>query len=69
MNFPDAPMKREGEPVSFGLNAMSAVIPNNQKVGVLTTYIERRVPVFLEEAAHKMFDKFLDDHGYDPEAL
>lgn len=34
-----------------------------------TTYVERRVPVFLEEAAHKMFDKFLADHGYDPEEI
>jgi hypothetical protein len=67
--FDLTPVKGEGQPVSFGVSTMTTVIPNTQKVGTLTTYIERRVPVFLEDAAHKLIDKFLADHGYDPEAI
>jgi len=67
--FEQAPVKGEGQPVSFGIDAMSAVLPNTGKVGVLTVYVERRVPVFLEEAAHALIDNFLADHGYDPEEI
>jgi hypothetical protein len=56
MIFHDAPMKREGEPVfEYELN---------KSLSVETTYVERRVPVFLEDAAHKLIDQFLADHGY-----
>lgn len=31
------------------------------------TYVERRVPEYLEDEAHKRIDKLLSEHGYDPE--
>ena len=59
--FELAPVKGEGQPV-FDFTPP-------QTTEVETTYVERRVPVFLEEAAHKLIDKFLADHGYDPEVI
>jgi hypothetical protein len=56
MNFHDAPAKGEGQPI-FEYE----IDPTLQ---VETTYVERCVPVFLEDAAHKLIDKFLADHGY-----
>jgi hypothetical protein len=54
--FASAPIKQEGQPVfEYELN---------KSLKVETTYVERRVPVFLEEAAHKLIDQFLADHGY-----
>lgn len=61
MNFQDAPMKREGQPV-FDF------VPNtDQEVHI--TYVERRVPAHLTHAVDLMIDKFLLDHGFDPEKI
>ena len=58
-----APIKGEGMLVDY----CEGIKPTKRQVE--TTYVERRVPVFLEDAAHKMFDKFLADHGYDSEEI
>jgi hypothetical protein len=60
MNFEDAPMKREGEPVFDG-------VPPTTEVEV--TYIERRVPRHLTHLVDKLIDKFLRERGYKPEEL
>jgi hypothetical protein len=39
------------------------------KPEVETTYVERRVPEHLEDKMHELIDKFLRDHGYDPEEI
>ena len=67
--YQKAPIKGEGQPVTLGVGAMTAVVPNNETVGVLTTYVERRIPVHLEDAAHDLIDKFLKERGYDPEEI
>lgn len=67
--FERAPAKGEGQPVSFGIDAMSAVLPNAGKVGIMTMYIERRVPIFLEQSAHALIDQLLIDHGFDPKEI
>lgn len=36
---------------------------------VPTTYVERRVPLHLEAAAHEILDKFLVAAGYDLEQI
>ena len=34
-----------------------------------TTYVERRVPIELEDEAHKLIDTWLVSKGYDPEEI
>ena len=33
------------------------------------TYVERRVPVDLEDKVHNLIDQFLKANGYDPEQI
>ena len=37
--------------------------------GVETTYVERRVPLHLEDDVHDLIDNFLQSKGYEPEDL
>ena len=61
MNFQDAPMKREGQPM-FDL-------PPSAETDVDITWIERRVPRHLSHALDLMIDKFLRDRGFDPKEI
>lgn len=63
-DFGKAPIKGEGMAVDYGDNAPTPTRPR-----VNTTYVERRVPDHLEDAAHEALDAFLRQHGYDPETL
>ena len=66
-HFTDAVVKGEGQSVNAIYGIAEDYTPT--KPIVETTYVERRVPVFLEDAAHKLTDQFLCDHGYDPEEI
>ena len=59
--FSAPPVKREGEPVYPEYK--------NEPPKVQTTYVERRVPVHLEEEVERLIDAFLASHGYDPEEI
>lgn len=65
--FEQTPVKGEGEPVVYSHLPWGTPAPSKKTVD--TVYIERRVPEFLEEAAHKIIDNFLADHGYDPKEI
>jgi len=46
--------------------------PENYKPSkseVETTYVERRVPIELEEEAHTLIDNWLKSKGFDPEEI
>jgi hypothetical protein len=60
MNFQDAPMKREGEPVFDGA-------PPTTEVDV--TYVERRVPRHLTHLVDALIDQYLRERGYNPQEL
>jgi hypothetical protein len=64
-NFGNTPIKGEGMAVDYGQPA--GYVPTKPKVE--TTYVERRVPKHLEDKMHELIDKFLRDHGYDPEEI
>mgnify|MGYP003341931285 CR=1 FL=1 len=64
-NFGKAPIKCEGMMVDYDESV--GYVPTKPKVE--TTYVERRVPEHLEDKAHKLIDKFLRKHGYDPEEI
>ena len=60
MNFQDAPMKREGEPVFDH---------KPPKPEVDTTYVERRVPRHLTHHVDELISRFLREQGYNPEEI
>ena len=65
--FGDAPIKAEGSSINTLYGFEEDYVPPPPKYQ--TTYVERRVPVELEEEAHKLLDTWLAAHGYDLEEL
>jgi hypothetical protein len=68
--FGKAQPKAEGAPVKFDIGDMNVSFPvwpefENPE----TTYVERRVPVQLEDEAHELIDTWLKSKGYDPEEI
>ena len=61
-NFGDAPRKMEGQPVW-------PTDDDEEYDGIETTYVERRVPVELEDEAHALIDNWLKEKGFDPEEI
>jgi hypothetical protein len=60
--FHRAPIRGEGQPVEiFGKPTSPPEVE--------TTYVERRIPVHLEKAAHRLIDSWLVSHGYDPREI
>lgn len=64
MRFNDAPIKAEGQMVDFD---GTGIPPKPPEVDI--TWIERRVPNHLFNKLDLLIDKFLDDHGYNPEEI
>lgn len=67
--WPSQP-KREGSAVAFDIGDMNIEMLSFSK-GSNTdyTYVERRVPVDLEDEAHEVIDAWLKSKGYDVEDL
>jgi hypothetical protein len=68
--FGESSPKKEGEQVSFDMadmNVTFSVRPEFQNPD--TTYVERRVPVGLEDEAHELLDNWLKSKGFDPEEI
>jgi len=61
--FADAPIKGGDMQVDYG----HGYIPKPPEIE--TTYVERRVPVELEDEAHKLIDDWLKLKGFDPEVI
>jgi hypothetical protein len=60
--FDDVFVRREGQPVEgFGKPPAPPEVE--------TTYVERRVPVHLEKAAHELISSWLISQGYNLEDL
>jgi len=66
-DFGLAEIKQEGKtgPFDGSLKKMGKF----EEPSVPTTYVERQVPVLLEEDAHKLIDDFLKSNGYNPNDL
>lgn len=41
----------------------------SEKESIDTTYVERRIPIQLEEKVHKLIDRYLMKCGFDPENI
>jgi hypothetical protein len=63
--FGDAPIKGGGMQVSYG--HPDGYVPKKPKIS--TTYIERRVPIELEDDVHKLIDDWLKQKGFDPRII
>jgi len=64
-NFGNAPIKNGGMQVSYGHPEGYVYI----KPQISTIYIERRVPVELEDDVHKLIDDWLKSKGFDPRII
>lgn len=64
-SFGSAVMKAEGVGVKFDADAADEVYDHEPE----TTYVERRVPVELEDEAHELLDNWLKTKGFDPEEI
>jgi hypothetical protein len=68
--FGDAKPKPEGGAVAFDMADMNVRFPVRPEFeNPETTYVERRVPVGLEDEAHELIDSWLKAKGYDPEEI
>ena len=58
--FEDAPVKGEGSAVQFEIGDLNESFPtrfkNEQPEEIETRYVERRVPIELEEEAHTLIE-------------
>ena len=64
--------KKEGEAVAFDigdLNLDNYPVMKAISESIDYTYVERRVPIELEDEAHELIDNWLKSKGYDPEAI
>lgn len=61
MNLLECKPKLEGSPVD-GYEFL-------ENEGIETTYVERRVPIELEDKVHELIDQYLIKNGFDPENL
>lgn len=66
-SFGLAPIKGEGQSLNTVYGFAEDYVPPPPKYE--TTYVERRVPVELENEAHKLLDTWLKSKGYDLEHL
>ena len=71
--FGDAPVKGEGSAVLFDIGdlnvSFSTIFKNEQPEEIETRYVERRVPIELEEEAHTLIDDWLKSKGFDPREI
>ena len=68
--FGESSPKKEGETVSFDLADINVTFPVRPEFqNPETTYVERRVPVDLEDKVHNLIDQFLKANGHDPEQI
>ena len=63
--FGDAPRKTEGMGIKFDADDPDVEYENECE----TTYVERRVPIELEDEAHTLIDNWLKEKGIDPEEI
>jgi hypothetical protein len=69
-DFGKATPKCEGQAVNFDVADMNVNFPVKPEFqNPDTTYVERRVPVGLEDEAHKLLDNWLKSKGFDPEEI
>ena len=68
--FGDEQPKPEGQMVAFDIADMNVTFPVKPEFqNPDTTYVERRVPIGLEDEAHKLLDNWLKSKGFDPEEI
>ena len=68
--FGESQPKREGDAISFDIGDMNVRFPVRPEfANPETTYVERRVPIELEDELHEYIDSWLKDRGFDPEEL
>ena len=65
--FGDSPVKGEGQSLNEQYGFPERYVPKPPKIS--TTYIERRVPIELEDDAHKLIDDWLKSKGFDPRTI
>jgi len=65
--FGDAPIKGEGQSLNLAYGFSEDYKPSKPEVE--TTYVERRVPIKLEEEAHTLIDNWLKSKGFDPKEI
>ena len=69
-NFGDAKPKKDGEMVAFDIGDLNFDMSAfSEGSNIDYTYVERRVPVELEDKVHNLIDQFLKANGYDPEEI
>jgi len=71
--FGDAPIKGEGAAVQFDMGDLNVSFPvryeHLYENEIETNYVERRIPVGLEEEANTLIDNWLKSKGFDPEEI
>lgn len=65
--FGFAPIKQEGSTIVVDPSHIGTADANVNPVK--TTYVERRVPAYLEDEANALIDAWLRIKGYDPEKI
>ena len=69
-DFGKATLKGEGQVVKFDMADMNVNFPVKPEFqNSDTTYVERRVPVELEDEAHELLDNWLKSKGFDPREI
>ena len=69
-DFGKAIPKGEGQSVKFDMADMNVTFPvKHEFQNPDTTYVERRVPVGLEDEAHELLDNWLKSKGFDPDEI
>lgn len=69
-DFGKARPKPEGGAVAFDIGDMDVRFPVRPEFAdPETTYVERRVPIELEDELHEYIDSWLKDKGYDPREI
>ena len=69
-DFGKATPKGEGQAVKFDMADMNVNFPVKPEFqNPDTTYVERRVPVKLEDEAHELLDNWLKSKGFDPREI
>lgn len=62
--------KPEGGAIKFDIADMNVSFPVKPEFqNPETTYVERRIPIELEDEAHELIDNWLKSKGYDTENL
>ena len=69
-DFGKATPKGEGQAVKFDMADINVTFPVRPEFqNPETTYVERRVPVELENEAHELLDNWLKSKGFDPREI